>query len=100
VELLACCTAIDRAAREVITASGRHYPYDSLVIATGSLVRELPQWPLGMPRVHYLRTQSDARTLAGALRQSKHLVIVGGGLIGLEVTASATQLGVKTTRPC
>ena len=48
-ELLAHCTAIDRAAREVLTASGRRYPYDSLVLATGSLVRELPQWPLGMP---------------------------------------------------
>jgi 3-phenylpropionate/trans-cinnamate dioxygenase ferredoxin reductase subunit len=96
-ERQASCTAIDRAAHEVVTASGRRYPYDALVIATGSLVRELPQWPLGMPRVHYLRTQADARTLAGALRQGKHLVIVGGGLIGLEVAASATQLGVKTT---
>src|SRR5262245_62316340 len=42
-ELLAHCTAIDRAAREVVTASGRRYPYDALVLATGSLVRELPQ---------------------------------------------------------
>ena len=97
VELLACCTAIDRAAQEVVTASGRRYPYNSLVIATGSLVRELPQWPLGMRRVHYLRTQDDARALKAGLGQAKHLVIVGGGLIGLEVAASAAHLGVKTT---
>ena len=73
-------TAIDRAAREVLTASGRRYPYDALVIATGCMVRELPQWPLGMPRVHYLRTEKDARALAAALRQSKHLLLIGGGL--------------------
>jgi len=97
VELLARCTAIDRAARQVVTASGRRYPYDALVLATGSLVRELPQWPLGMPRVHYLRTESDARALTAALRQGKHLVVIGGGLIGLEVAASAAELGVKTT---
>jgi 3-phenylpropionate/trans-cinnamate dioxygenase ferredoxin reductase subunit len=96
-EPLACCTTIDRAAHEVVTGSGRRFPYDALVLAPGSLVRELPQWPIGMPRVHYLRTQKDALGLAAALRQSKQLVIVGGGLIGLEVAASAATLGVKTT---
>src|SRR5580700_7097472 len=40
---LACdtrCTAIDRANQEVVTASGRRFPYDALVIATGSVVRQ------------------------------------------------------------
>lgn len=97
VEFLAQCTAIDRAGRNVVTASGRKYPYDSLVLATGCVVRELPQWPAGMPRVHYLRTEKDARALAAELRQSKHLLLIGGGLIGLEVAASARHLGVKTT---
>jgi NADPH-dependent 2,4-dienoyl-CoA reductase/sulfur reductase-like enzyme len=97
VESSACCTAIDRAAQEVVTADGRRYRYDALVIATGCVVRELPQWPAGMPRVHYLRTEKDARALSAALRQSKHLLLIGGGLIGLEVAASARQLGVKTT---
>jgi 3-phenylpropionate/trans-cinnamate dioxygenase ferredoxin reductase subunit len=93
----ACCTAIDRAAREVTTASGRRYPYDALVLAPGSLVRELPQWPVGMPRVHYLRTECDARALKASLAPCQHLVLIGGGLIGLEVAASASTLGIKTT---
>lgn len=97
VEFRAQCTAIDRVGRNVVTASGRKYPYDSLVLATGCVVRELPQWPVGMPRVHYLRTEKDARALAAELRQSKHLLLIGGGLIGLEVAASARHLGVKTT---
>ena len=96
-EQIAHCTAIDRAARAVVTASGKRFPYDALVLATGSLLRELPQLPPGMPQVHYLRTEKDARALADALRRTKHLVVVGGGLIGLEVAASATELGVKTT---
>lgn len=97
VEFLAHATAIDREKREVVTASGRHYPYDALVIATGCVVRELPQWPIGTPRVHYLRTEKDARALSAALRQGKHLLLIGGGLIGLEVAASARHLGLKTT---
>ena len=95
-ERAAKVTAIDRAAREVIAADGRRYRYDALVLATGSLVRELSQLPLGMARVHYLRTEADARALAAALRGCKHLVVVGGGLIGLEAAASAAELGVRT----
>jgi 3-phenylpropionate/trans-cinnamate dioxygenase ferredoxin reductase component len=96
-ERTAVVTAIDRANRAVVTAGGRGYPYDALVLATGSLVRELPQLPLGMPRVHYLRTEADARTLAAALHGCRRLVVVGGGLIGLEAAASASELGIATT---
>jgi len=89
--------AIDRAGRAVVTADGRRIQYDALVLATGSVVREIPLLPLGMPRVHYLRTETQARALAAELRQSQHLVVIGGGLIGLEVAASAAELGVRTT---
>jgi NADPH-dependent 2,4-dienoyl-CoA reductase/sulfur reductase-like enzyme len=95
-KLGARCTAIDRAAREVVTASGR-LPYDALVIATGSLMRELPLLPPGMPRVHYLRTEAQARALKAALAACKHLVVIGAGLIGLEVAASAAELGIEVT---
>jgi NADPH-dependent 2,4-dienoyl-CoA reductase/sulfur reductase-like enzyme len=95
-EQVAHVTAIDRVAREIVTAGGRRVRYDALVLATGSLVRELPQFPLGMARVHYLRTEADARPLAAALRHCNNLVVVGGGLIGLEAAASAVALGVKT----
>ena len=43
-------------------------PYDALVIATGSLMRELPLLPPGMPRVHYLRTEAHARALKAGAR--------------------------------
>ena len=91
------CTGIDRIAREVITESGHRFRYDALVIATGSLVRQIPLLPLGTPRVHYLRTEAHADALAAELRAAQHLVVVGGGLIGLEVAASAAELGVRVT---
>jgi 3-phenylpropionate/trans-cinnamate dioxygenase ferredoxin reductase subunit len=91
------CAAIDRAAQEIVTASGRRFAYDALVIATGSVVRQIPALPLGAPRVHYLRTEAHARALADELKTAQHLCVVGGGLIGLEVAASATELGVNVT---
>jgi NADPH-dependent 2,4-dienoyl-CoA reductase/sulfur reductase-like enzyme len=47
--------------------------------------------------VHYLRTETQARALATELKRSQHLVVIGGGLIGLEVAASAAELGLRTT---
>ena len=90
------CTAIDRRARTVTTRGGKSYVYDVLVLATGSFARELPPLPLGMPRVHYLRTEAHAHSLKRELEQAKTLVVVGAGLIGLEVASSARTLGVKT----
>jgi NADPH-dependent 2,4-dienoyl-CoA reductase/sulfur reductase-like enzyme len=50
-----------------------------------------------MPGVHYLRTEADAGALIAALKPGRRLLVVGAGLIGLEVAASATELGVPTT---
>ncbi|MPZ57025.1 MAG: hypothetical protein GEU91_11125 [Rhizobiales bacterium] len=96
-ELLAQCAAVDRSARAVTTMDGRRFPYDALVIATGATVRDVPQLPPGMPRVHYLRTEGQARALQADLQACRHLLVIGGGLIGLEVAASAAELGVKVT---
>ena len=68
---LACgarCVAIDRAARTVRLADGRHLPYDALVLATGSVVRDLPHFPPGTPRVQYLRTDADADAIRERIR--------------------------------
>jgi 3-phenylpropionate/trans-cinnamate dioxygenase ferredoxin reductase component len=96
-EVRAQCAAIERDARAVVLHDGRRLSYDALVIATGSIAREIPLLPLGMPGVHYLRTEADADALTADLRKSHDLLVVGGGLIGLEVAASAAELGVKTT---
>jgi NADPH-dependent 2,4-dienoyl-CoA reductase/sulfur reductase-like enzyme len=90
------CTAIDRARREVVV-NGERLPYDALVIATGSRMRELPLLPPGTPRVHYLRTDEQARMLKADLERCKRLVMIGAGLIGLEVAAAAAELGIQVT---
>ena len=96
-QTLAHCTAIDRADRAVVLDDGQRLHYDALVIATGSTPRQIPQLPIGTPRVHYLRTEADARSLQADLRHSPDLLVVGGGLIGLEVAAVAATLGAKVT---
>jgi 3-phenylpropionate/trans-cinnamate dioxygenase ferredoxin reductase subunit len=90
-------TAIDRAARAVVTAAGERFRYDALVLATGSINRVLPMFPAERAGVHYLRTEAEARALKEHLDRSRSLLVIGGGLIGLEVAASAAEIGVQTT---
>jgi NADPH-dependent 2,4-dienoyl-CoA reductase/sulfur reductase-like enzyme len=89
--------AIDRAARTVVSEVGERIGYDALVLATGSINRLLPALTPKESGVYYLRTEAEARALEARLRQSRSLIVIGGGLIGLEVAASAVELGVKTT---
>jgi len=90
-------TSIDRERRVLHTASGRAAKYDRLVIATGGTARKLPDAIDRTARVAYLRTLDDAAKLGAQLRESRHVVVIGGGWIGLEVAATARKLGCRVT---
>jgi 3-phenylpropionate/trans-cinnamate dioxygenase ferredoxin reductase component len=89
--------AVDRAGSAVVTQAGERIPYDALVLATGSINRTLPLFPPGEPRIHYLRSHDEALALREELSRADALLVVGAGLIGLEVAASAREIGVAVT---
>ncbi|MHB1928434.1 MAG: NAD(P)/FAD-dependent oxidoreductase [Acidimicrobiales bacterium] len=78
-------------------AGGEELPFDGLVLATGSAPRRLPV--LGeRDGVHLLRTLDDALALRAALAPgSPRVVVVGAGVIGLEVASSARSVGLDVT---
>ena len=86
-------TAIDRVARVVMLANDERLPYDGLALATGARVRTLPVPGGDHPAVCYLRGLDDARALKSRLTTARRVVVIGGGFIGLEVAATARQLG-------
>lgn len=90
-------TEIDRRQRIVRCADGGSVSYDHLFLTTGSRVRTLPfSQPDSSPkRVHVLRGLDDAEALRQAMSKAGRLAIVGGGWIGLEVAATARQLGLE-----
>lgn len=90
-------TAIRPEARRVELASGASRAYGRLVIATGSRLRRLRVPGAELPGVHYLRDLSHALDLREALRPQRRIVVIGGGYIGLEVSASAVKCGCRVT---
>ena len=88
-------TSIDRLSHMVVLANGRRIRYDRLLIATGANPRPIPGPQQGA--VLYLRRFPDAIALRSCLKPNRHLVVIGGGFIGLEVAASARVLGCEVT---
>ena len=84
--------------KKVTLFDGEVLAYDKLLLATGSRARELPV-PMGgrLPGVHYLRCTLDADAMRPDMKPGNKLVVIGGGYIGLEVSAVAAQLGLEVT---
>jgi NADPH-dependent 2,4-dienoyl-CoA reductase/sulfur reductase-like enzyme len=68
---------------------------DAVVLAAGGRARRLPVPGGDLPGVVSLRDRADADTLRDALRPGMRLVIVGAGLIGAEVAATAVKAGAQ-----
>jgi 3-phenylpropionate/trans-cinnamate dioxygenase ferredoxin reductase component len=89
--------SIDPAGRQLELVSGERIGYQRLLLATGAAPRRLPLAGAELAGVHYLRTRSDADTLAAAAARAGHVVVIGTGWIGSEAAASLRQLGRDVT---
>jgi 3-phenylpropionate/trans-cinnamate dioxygenase ferredoxin reductase subunit len=89
--------AIDLAASGVRLSGGQLVAADKVLLATGGHARKLNLAGADCANVHYLRTRDDASRMALDLRPGARVVIVGMGVIGAEVAASAIKLGCEVT---
>lgn len=89
-------TGLDVPSRTVRTASGRVLSADAVVVATGLRPRTLPG-QAGLAGVHVLRTLDDALALREDLLSCTRLVVVGDGVLGAEIAATACGMGVNVT---
>jgi len=85
-----------RTTRTVRTERGREHRADAIVIATGMRARVLPG-QRDLSGVHVLRTLDDALALRQDLLTCARLVVVGEGVLGAEIAATARKLGLDVT---
>jgi NADPH-dependent 2,4-dienoyl-CoA reductase/sulfur reductase-like enzyme len=85
--------SIDRE-RKSIVVDGQDVPYDILVINTGAKSKTISLPGLDGERVYSLVTDiQSARDIDAILRQSRHAVILGGGIIGIEMAETLARKG-------
>ncbi len=87
---------IDRAEKWVMDSNGNITYYDVLIMATGSRAFVPPGVP-NLPGIFTMRSRTDADNFIAHTPANAHVVIVGGGLLGLEMAASLCEIGVRIT---
>ena len=80
--------------REVETAGGRMWAYDSLLLADGASSFVPPVKGAGLPGAFTLRTLDDARRILDYHPSDPRVVILGGGLLGLEIARAVKARGM------
>jgi len=88
--------SLDAAARTVHTASGRVLRADAVVLATGLRPRTFTGQDT-LAGVHVLRTLDDAQALRAELMTASRVVVVGDGVLGTEIAATARTIGLPVT---
>ncbi|GAA0845446.1 nitrite reductase large subunit NirB [Marinobacter szutsaonensis] len=86
--------AIDRDRKTVTTPAG-DYPYDELVLATGSYPFVPPIEGNDNERCFVYRTLDDLDAIRASASNAKTGVVVGGGLLGLEAANALKSLGLE-----
>jgi NADPH-dependent 2,4-dienoyl-CoA reductase/sulfur reductase-like enzyme len=90
-------TGLDSAARTLVLEGGGTLSYDQLLLAVGSQARPAP-WPGAEgPGVHAFVTLDDLARLDAEAQQGQRAVVIGGGLIGVEVAEILEDRGLHVT---
>ncbi len=90
-------TIIDPVSKMAVTKNGDTYNYDKLLLATGGTSFVPPIKGAQTEGVYALRTVADANAIRERAKKSKKLVLIGGGLLGLEAGNGLRRLGLEVT---
>jgi len=99
VDVLSGRKAVSVDAREgvVLLEDGERVPYSKLVLATGSRAVRLGVEGADLPGVHTFRDVDDADALSKLGADGKKVLVIGGGLLGLEAAYGLVRRGAAVT---
>jgi nitrite reductase (NADH) large subunit len=90
-------SVVDPAAKTVVTGDGSSYSYDRLLLATGGRSNVPPLKGVEEEGVMTLRTIDDADRILAKLPSVRRLLVIGGGLIGLEAGNGLRKRGLEVS---
>lgn len=94
---------LDRARREIRTDAGERIGYDAVVLATGSRAVIPPITGLRSaggelrPGAQVFRTLADCTAIVAQAQTAQRVIVVGGGLLGLEAARGLAARGLPVT---
>ena len=90
-------TVVDAKARTVALADGQSLPFSKLVFATGSQPLRPPVPGMALPGVITFRDLNDIWSMWHRAGTDDRVVVIGGGLLGLEAAYGLAKAGAKVT---
>ncbi len=90
-------TGIQAKNRTIQTSDGSVISFDKCLLATGGRPRRFPGVHEEMPNVHYLRGLADVIGIKKKIRPGAHVIVVGGGFLGLEFAGTVRAQGMQVT---
>lgn len=82
---------------QLIETSNGNLNYEKLVLATGARCIELPIAGDGLESIYSINNLMDYSAFRQAMEGKKHVLIIGGGLIGSEYANDLIQSGYEVT---
>ncbi len=89
--------SLDISGKTLIGESGEIYHYDKLLLATGSVPNIIPWKGVDLKGVTPMYSYQDLQQIESLSEKTKSAVIVGGGLIGIELAEMLWSRGIKVT---
>jgi nitrite reductase (NADH) large subunit len=90
-------TAVDVTARTVTVTDGKALAFSKLVFATGSRAIRLPVAGAELPGVLTFRDMADVAAISQTACRGARVVVIGGGLLGIEAAYGVAKAGGKVT---
>lgn len=90
-------TSVCRETRHVTDHLGRKHRYAALVLAVGSRPHVPAVAGVELPGVFRFRDLNDTASLLARTARSRHTVVVGGGLLGIEGARALLRAGTRIT---
>ncbi len=83
--------------KQIRDDTGAIHGYDTLVLCTGSRAFVPPGVPIKADGIYTLRTRRNADRIKEAVAPGDPAVVMGGGLLGLELAAELNRMDVEVT---
>ncbi len=88
---------VDASGKRITFGDGSEIDYDSLLLATGGVPRQIDLPGSDLKNIFTLRSFDSADEIIAAAENAKRAVVIGASFIGMETAASSKKLGLSVT---